>query len=184
MTQGGVTQSTAGQQGTLTLNTIYPVSGGGTQTIALDLGSIGGTSGLTQFAGSTYTLRGISQNGVPPGQFSAHHHAEQRRRRGELQQRPGAHHRAGAGDHLPAPDALQRQNAPAFTATINSGAGTAQAAGNNGAGTLVTSSVEQSNVDIATEFSQLIVAQQAYSANAKMVTTADTMLQATLDMIQ
>ena len=36
----------------------------------------------------------------------------------------------------------------------------------------MTGSVESSNVDIATEFSNLIVAQQAYSANAKMVTTA------------
>ena len=44
-------------------------------------------------------------------------------------------------------------------------------------------SVEGSNVDIATEFSNLIVAQQAYSSNAKVVTTANQMLQATLQMI-
>jgi flagellar hook protein FlgE len=47
----------------------------------------------------------------------------------------------------------------------------------------VTSSIEGSNVDIATEFSQLIVAQQAYSSNAKVVTTADAMLQVTINMI-
>ena len=58
----------------------------------------------------------------------------------------------------------------------------AEAAGGNGAGAIVTSSVEQSNVDIATQFSQMIVAQQAYSANAKMVTTASDMMQVTLDM--
>jgi flagellar hook protein FlgE len=44
--------------------------------------------------------------------------------------------------------------------------------------------VESSNVDIATEFSKLIVAQRAYSANAKMVTTADQLLQQTIDMKQ
>jgi flagellar hook protein FlgE len=38
-------------------------------------------------------------------------------------------------------------------------------------------------VDIATEFSSLIVAQQAYSANAKVVTTANQMLQSTLTMV-
>ena len=52
-----------------------------------------------------------------------------------------------------------------------------------GAGNLVVSSVEGSNVDIASEFSQLIVAQQAYSSNAKVVTTANAMLQVTINMI-
>ena len=79
-------------------------------------------------------------------------------------------------------DALQRQNGQAFTATSLSGDAIAQSANTNGAGDLVTGSVESSNVDIATEFSKLIVAQQAYSANAKMVTTADTMLQVTINM--
>jgi flagellar hook protein FlgE len=39
-------------------------------------------------------------------------------------------------------------------------------------------------VDIATQFTQLIVAQNAYSANAKVVTTANTLLQTTLDMMR
>jgi flagellar hook protein FlgE len=79
---------------------------------------------------------------------------------------------------------LQRQNGQAFTATTDSGTPLAEDAGNNGAGSLVTQSVEGSNVDIATEFSQLIVAQQAYSANTKVVTTADQMLQETINMQQ
>ena len=184
VTQGGVTQSTSGQQGTLTLNTVYPVSGGGTQTIALDLGSIGGTSGLTQFAGSTYSLGGISQNGVAPGQFSS---ISMQSNGDVVVNYDNGQARTIAQvpvTTFPAPDALQRQNNANYTATIDSGAGTAQAAGNNGAGTLVTSALEQSSVDIASEFSQLIIAQQAYSANAKTVTTADTMMQATLSMIQ
>ena len=179
-----MTQSTSGQQGTLTLNTVYPVSGGGTQTIALDLGSIGGTSGLTQFAGSTYSLGGISQNGVAPGQFSS---ISMQSNGDVVVNYDNGQARTIAQvpvTTFPAPDALQRQNNANYTATIDSGAGTAQAAGNNGAGTLVTSALEQSNVDIASEFSQLIIAQQAYSANAKTVTTADTMMQATLSMIQ
>ncbi len=79
---------------------------------------------------------------------------------------------------------LQRQNGEAFTASKDSGTPLAEAPGTNGAGTLVTESVEGSNVDIATEFSKLIVAQQAYSANTKMVTTADQMLQQTINMKQ
>jgi flagellar hook protein FlgE len=83
-----------------------------------------------------------------------------------------------------APDQLQRQDGQAFTASTASGTPLAEAAGTNGAGTLVTESTESSNVDIATEFSKLIVAQEAYSANTKMVTTADQMLQQTISMKQ
>jgi flagellar hook protein FlgE len=44
--------------------------------------------------------------------------------------------------------------------------------------------VEESNVNIATEFAKLIVAQQAYSANAKTVTTLNQVSQATIQMLQ
>ena len=80
------------------------------------------------------------------------------------------------------PDALQREDGQAFTATSESGAARTMQAGTSGAGSLVTSSVESSNVDIASEFTKLIVAQRAYSANTKMVTTADELLQQTIDM--
>jgi flagellar hook protein FlgE len=82
------------------------------------------------------------------------------------------------------PNQLQRQDGQSFTATTESGTPLAEAAGTNGAGNLVTESIESSNVDIATEFTKLIVAQQAYSANTKMVTTADQMLQQTINMKQ
>ena len=44
------------------------------------------------------------------------------------------------------------------------------------------SSVEGSNVDIAEEFSKLIVAQRAYSANARIITTTDELLQETINI--
>jgi flagellar hook protein FlgE len=53
-----------------------------------------------------------------------------------------------------------------------------------GTGNVVGSSLEASNVDIATQFSQLIVAQQAYSANARVMTTANQMIQSLLQVIQ
>ena len=80
------------------------------------------------------------------------------------------------------PDALHRENGQAFRMTEESGMGTSQAAGQKDAGALVTSAVESSNVDIAGEFTKLIVAQRAYSANTKIVTTADELLQQTLDI--
>jgi flagellar hook protein FlgE len=71
-----------------------------------------------------------------------------------------------------------------YQATVASGAAVIGQAGTGGRGTVIGGSVEQSNVDIASEFAKLIVAQQAYSANAKSITTFNTLSQATLAMIQ
>jgi flagellar hook protein FlgE len=177
VTTGGYT---AGQPATLQFTTDF---GSGNQTIQLNLGTYGGTNGVTQYAGSTYSLLGLTQDGVPPGSFS-----------GVTAQANGnvvVNYNNGQTRTIAqvpvvtfnAPDALQSQNGQSFTATPSSGSPLAEAASTNGAGNLVVGSVEGSNVDIATEFSNLIVAQQAYSSNAKVVTTADQMLQATLQMI-
>jgi flagellar hook protein FlgE len=74
---------------------------------------------------------------------------------------------------------LQSLNGGAFSATVDSGPPIFSASGN-----VVGSSLEGSNVDIATQFSQLIVAQQAYSANAKVITTSTQMIQSLLAAIQ
>jgi flagellar hook protein FlgE len=180
---GGVTAAgfSANAPANLTLNTNF---GSGAQTITLNMGNFGQANGVTQFAGNTYSLRNITQNGVPPGSFT-----------GITMTTAGdvvANYNNGQSQTVAqvpvitfaAPDALQRQNGQAFTATTDSGNAIAQSANTNGAGGLVTGSVEGSNVDIATEFSKLIVAQQAYGANAKMLTTAQQLLQTTIDMKQ
>jgi flagellar hook protein FlgE len=71
-----------------------------------------------------------------------------------------------------------------YQPTSASGSAVIGVAGSGGRGTIKGGSTEASNVDIATEFAKLIVAQQAYSANAKAVTTFSTISQATLQMIQ
>ncbi|MDR3736126.1 MAG: flagellar hook protein FlgE [Acidobacteriaceae bacterium] len=71
-----------------------------------------------------------------------------------------------------------------YQATFASGTAAIGTAGTDGRATIVGGSVEQSNVDIATEFAKLIVAQQAYSANAKSITTFNQVSQATLAMMQ
>jgi flagellar hook protein FlgE len=55
-------------------------------------------------------------------------------------------------------------------------------AGEGGRGTLIGSSLEQSNVDMAREFTQMILAQRGYQANSKTITVADELLQDTLNM--
>jgi flagellar hook protein FlgE len=175
------TDFTADQPASLTLTTDF---GNGSQTINLNMGDFGQSNGVTQFAGTDYTLRSLSQDGVAPGAFTgisitSAGNVVANYNNGQTQtvaQVPIV--------TFAAPDALQRQNGQAFTATSTSGSAITQAEGTNGAGSLVTGSVESSNVDIATQFSDLIVAQQAYGANAKVVTTADQLLQTTINMLQ
>jgi flagellar hook protein FlgE len=49
-------------------------------------------------------------------------------------------------------------------------------------GTISASTLENSNVDIATEFADLIVTQRAYSASSRIITTADEMLNEAIQM--
>ena len=56
--------------------------------------------------------------------------------------------------------------------------------GTGGRGTVVGGATEASTVDIATEFTNLIVYQRAYEANAHVVTTADQLSQDTINLIQ
>jgi flagellar hook protein FlgE len=72
----------------------------------------------------------------------------------------------------------------AFSTSTDSGTPTVSAAGSNGSGTLVPSSVEGSNVDIAAEFTKLIQAQRAYSANTKVVTATSQLLDDTNNMVR
>jgi len=70
-----------------------------------------------------------------------------------------------------------------YRATSSSGLATVGVAGSGGRGTLEGSSLEASNVNISSEFSNLIVAQRAFEANAKAITTFDTVTQETINMI-
>jgi len=71
-----------------------------------------------------------------------------------------------------------------YQPTAASGAAVIGVAGTGGRGTVAGGYVEASNVNIATEFAKLIVAQQAYSANAKSITTFNQVSQATIAMLQ
>ena len=74
---------------------------------------------------------------------------------------------------------LKRVNGGAFEVTDGSG----QALFGK-SGTIVGSSLEGSNTDIADEFTKLIVTQQAYSANTKVITTSNTMVQDLLNVLR
>jgi flagellar hook protein FlgE len=81
-------------------------------------------------------------------------------------------------------EGLSRSGDNNYVTTQASGQATIGAAGTGGRGTLEDDALEGSNVDISTEFSNLIVAQRAFEANSKTVTTFDTLTQDVIDMIR
>jgi flagellar hook protein FlgE len=78
-----------------------------------------------------------------------------------------------------APSMLQKREGGAFASSKESGNAIL-----GGGGTIVGGALEGSNTEIADEFSKLIITQQAYSANSRIVTTADEMMSEVLNMVR
>lgn len=77
---------------------------------------------------------------------------------------------------------LFKEGGNLFSETRLSGSVITNRPGTNGLGSLAPNSLEQSNVDMASEFVKMITNQRAYQANSKIVTTVDTMLGDTISM--
>ncbi|MET3809247.1 flagellar hook protein FlgE [Arthrobacter sp. UYEF3] len=75
------------------------------------------------------------------------------------------------------PAGLEKAGGSSYVATANSGNVQLGAAGAPGIGTLAGGSLEMSNVDLSQEFTNLIVAQRGFQANARIITTSDEVLQ-------
>jgi flagellar hook protein FlgE len=73
-------------------------------------------------------------------------------------------------------DGLSSVSGNAFAQTAQSGTPMLNAAGTGGSGDIASNSLEGSTVDLATEFTNMITTQRAYSASARVVTTASQML--------
>jgi len=74
-----------------------------------------------------------------------------------------------------APDLLSARSDGIYSATVDSGSATLQTSGTNGAGTIYGSELESSTTDTSGQFSNMISAQQAYSAASQVITTVDKM---------
>lgn len=81
------------------------------------------------------------------------------------------------------PDGLIRQGNNLYTLGVNSGNPQVGTAGVGTLGTLSTGQLEGSNVDLATQFAQMIQAQQGFNANTKVITTTNNMLQAVISIV-
>ena len=143
--------------------------------ITLDFGA----TGLTQYADTNGTLQvnSLSQDGYAAGQaigvsVTDGGHIVANYSNGQTLE-VGRVVLAGFNGE----DQLQKLDGGAFAETIDSGPAILGATGK-----VTGSSLEASNTDIASEFSKLIVTQQAYSANTRIVSTADQMMQEVMSM--
>jgi flagellar hook protein FlgE len=166
----------------VTLPWVSSASGLNPQTISINMGTVGSSDGVTQFdnpsalVSSTVdgalfgSVSGVSidADGFVTAQFS-----------NGLSQKVFKIPVATFAN----PDGLSAVSGNAYAASSASGTPTIGEANLGGAGSIQSEALEGSTVDLASEFTNLITTQRAYSASARIVTTADQMLQ-TLEQIQ
>jgi flagellar hook protein FlgE len=80
------------------------------------------------------------------------------------------------------PMGLEKAGNSTYRATTNSGSAQVNPPGGGGVGTLLGGAIEMSNVDLAQEFTNLIIAQRGFQANSRVITTSDQMLQDLVDI--
>ena len=176
--------NTASATPTGSVNVTIPwsaASGLSSQTVSLNMGTVGTSNGVTQFdSASSLTsatvdgnlfgsLSGVSigTDGVVTANFS-----------NGLSQKV---YQVPIATFANA-DGLSAVSGNAYQASQNSGTAIINPADTGGAGSIQSNSLEASNVDLATEFTNLITTQRAYEASSKIVTTAAQMLDQLMQM--
>jgi flagellar hook protein FlgE len=77
---------------------------------------------------------------------------------------------------------LEKVGDSSFRATVNSGYAQVGVPGSAGMGSVVSGALEMSNVDLAQEFTNLVIAQRGFQANSRIITTSDELLQELVSM--
>ena len=80
------------------------------------------------------------------------------------------------------PTGLEKVGDSGFRASVNSGYAQVGIPGSAGMGSVVSGALEMSNVDLAQEFTNLVIAQRGFQANSRIITTSDELLQELVSM--
>jgi flagellar hook protein FlgE len=157
--------------------------GASAQTISLNVGAVGSATGLTQF-GTSSTAQALTQNGVAAGTLESISFDQNGNVLGQFTNgetvpiaqlalasfnNQGGLLQVGNNDYQASPSSGQ-----AVIGTANAG----------GLGSVQGGSLESSNVNISTEFTNLIIAQRGFQVNAETVTIADQVLADLANIIQ
>ncbi len=150
-------------------------SGALDSVISLDLGTVDLSDGLTQFSGA-YNITFINQNGVQFGTFSGVNISDEGLVVALFDN----------GETLPIYkiplvtfanfNGLTAKTGNVYVSSDSSGVPVLRVAKTGSAGAVTSGSLENSTVDLGTEFTNMILAQRAYSATTRIITTADEML--------
>lgn len=161
---------------TLSLTNVT-VNGQSLGTVALVFGS----GGLTQFSNTNGTVQVnlLNQNGASAGQLQSIAVDDQGRIVGTYSNGRTVPLAEVTLANFNGQNNLKQLDGGAYQATADSGPPL-----QNATGKIVGSALEASNTDIADEFSKLIVTQQAYSANTRIITTTNSMVQDLLNVIR
>ena len=143
--------------------------------ITMDCSTIGQLNTTTQVSTS-------DQNGFPPGSLQGFSIGNDGTLTGTFTN--GLTRTLGtiSMSNFPNPDGMQSLGSNLWGSTDNSGLPVVGTAGTGGRGNVNSGFLEQSNVDIGSQFTDLIVTQRGFQANTKVVTTVDDMLQNLIDM--
>lgn len=150
--------------------------------LEVDFGTVGGLNGVTQFegngrltslsdgyqAGSLVDFE-IDQSGLIVGRFSN----DTIRNIGQIAL---AQFNNSAG--------LVREANNTYSTSGNSGDAVTVYAGGDSGVSLTPGALESSNVDLAGEFTRLVVAQRSFQANSRVVTTGDTLMQELVNLVR
>ena len=145
------------------------------QTVTFDWGTDGLADGMTQYDGES-TLVSTSVDGAQVGQLAAISIDENGTLTAIFENGITMDKYQIPIGLVPNPNGLGAHSGNVFIQTAISGDLTKRTPGTNGAGLFAPSSLEASTVDLANEFSKMIMAQRAFSAAAKIITTSDEML--------
>ena len=161
---------------TLSLTNVT-VNGQSLGTVAL----VFGAGGLTQFSNTNGTVQVnlLNQNGAAAGQLQSIAVDDQGRIVGTYSNGRTVPLAEVTLANFNGQNNLKQLDGGAYQATADSGPPL-----QNATGKIVGSALEASNTDIADEFSKLIVTQQAYSANTRIITTTNSMVQDLLNVIR
>jgi len=153
--------------------------GAADSTITLDLGTVGGTDGLTQYASGETTpsvnVTSIDSDGLSYGKLSSisigkNGVVDATYSNGQTI----AIYKIAVATFADS-NGLAASSNGIYSATVTSGNAALQASGENGAGTVYGSELESSTTDTSSQFSSMISAQQAYSAASQVISTVNKM---------
>ena len=153
-----------------------------TQPFLIDIGEVGSyTNSTTQFA-ETSSTKAFRQDGYSMGYLETYKIDQKGVVTGVYSNGTERDLAQVAMATFTNPGGLEKFGETAFSQTINSGEALVGPSGVAGKGKIISGTLEMSNVDLAEQFTDMIVTQRGFQSNSKTIQTSDQMLQELLTL--